>query len=80
MGATRPLCRVLRNVEYEVMKLTKSETTPQLLTRLPESLPGASMAEMSAEDRPRERLVREGVTVLRSGELLGILLRTGFRG
>lgn len=62
------------------MKRTKSETTPQLLRRLPESLPGARMSEMSAEDRPRERLVREGVTVLRSGELLGILLRTGFRG
>ena len=55
------------------MKRTKSEMTPQLLRRLPESLPGARMSEMSAEDRPRERLVREGVTVLRSGELLGIL-------
>jgi len=38
------------------------------------------MAELPPDDRPRERLVRDGASVLRNGELLGILLRTGIQG
>lgn len=36
-----------------------------------------SVGEMAADDRPRERLLREGPKALRSEELLAILLRTG---
>lgn len=38
------------------------------------------IAEMPADERPRERLVREGPGALRVGELLAILLRTGIQG
>lgn len=49
---------------------------PQVAT----PLPTARMEDMPRSERPRERLVREGPEVLRTGELLGILLRTGIRG
>ena len=40
----------------------------------------ARMAELPADDRPRERIARDGVGVLRNGELVAVLLRTGIRG
>lgn len=44
------------------------------------SVASARIAEMPADERPRERLVREGPEALRVGELLAILLRTGIQG
>lgn len=38
---------------------------------------GLSVGEMAADDRPRERLLRNGPKALKSEELLAILLRTG---
>ena len=36
--------------------------------------------DMAAQDRPRERLVREGADALSNAELIAILLRTGLKG
>jgi DNA repair protein RadC len=36
--------------------------------------------DMAAQDRPRERLVREGANALSNAELIAILLRTGLKG
>lgn len=36
--------------------------------------------DMPPDDRPRERLIREGASVLSNAELLAILLRVGVRG
>ncbi len=36
--------------------------------------------DMAAQDRPRERLVLEGVDALSNAELIAILLRTGLKG
>jgi DNA repair protein RadC len=41
---------------------------------------GLMMAEMSDQERPRERLARLGAEALKDSELLAILLRTGCRG
>jgi DNA repair protein RadC len=38
------------------------------------------MREMPATERPRERLLNQGATALKTGELLAILLRTGTAG
>jgi len=38
------------------------------------------MSELPPDDRPRERLIRDGAAGLRTGELLAILLRTGIQG
>lgn len=38
------------------------------------------IADMSLEDRPRERLAERGAAALRNAELIAILLRTGVRG
>jgi len=39
-----------------------------------------TVKEMSKSDRPRERLIKEGSSVLENHELLAILLRTGNKG
>lgn len=39
----------------------------------------ATIKELPAEERPRERLIRHGAAVLSNAELLAILLRTGTR-
>lgn len=41
---------------------------------------GALIRELFEQDRPRERLLREGARALSDVELLAILLRTGVRG
>ena len=35
------------------------------------------MKELCEDDRPREKMVRSGATVLSNAELLAVLLRTG---
>lgn len=42
--------------------------------------PPNRIADMSLEDRPRERLAERGAAALRNAELIAILLRTGVRG
>ncbi len=41
---------------------------------------GPRLRDLPAEDRPRERLLRQGVGVLSDAELLAVLLRTGVTG
>lgn len=46
----------------------------------PIAAPAVPLAAMPPEERPRERLLRHGPTVLTDAELLAVLLRTGTRG
>jgi len=41
---------------------------------------GTRLKDQPASERPRERLVAHGADALSNGELIGILLRTGFKG
>ncbi|MBN1645117.1 hypothetical protein JW851_03705 [Candidatus Woesearchaeota archaeon] len=38
------------------------------------------LKEISEENRPRERLIRSGVSVLSDSELLAILFQNGYKG
>ena len=42
-------------------------------------MPSTSIKNWAADDRPREKLLQLGATVLRNAELLAILIRTGSR-
>src|ERR1039457_5657911 len=41
---------------------------------------GTRLKDQPASERPRERLVAHGADALSHAELIGILLRTGFKG
>ncbi|QEG38870.1 RadC family protein [Roseimaritima ulvae] len=58
--------------------ITKSTFQPT--TWIDQLIHGDQVREMPSEDRPRERLLREGAAALRTAELLAILIRVGVRG
>ena len=68
-------CRINRDIRYRWLQIPNLEFEPQRW--IDQQIHGVQVTETPINDRPRERLLRDGATTLSNAGLLAILIRVG---